>query len=81
MIENQIKSALKCCCELAPINCRQCVLWEYKFNSDGTCNFRCSPKNYLQQKNLRVALEKVVRKNPKMFPRELVAQFGKARVV
>lgn len=81
MTESQIKSALKCCCDLAPINCRQCVLWEYKFNSDGTRNFICLPNYHLQQKKLQVALEKIVKKNPEMFPSELVSQVCKARVV
>ena len=83
MTEEQMETALQYCCDASPTNCRYCVLWEHKFNSDGTYKFSCAftTKAYLQQKELHIALEKVIRKNPTMFPRELVAQVCKARVV
>lgn len=81
MTEKQMDFALTRCCKSSPISCKYCLLFEYKFNSDGTCNFGCASDDRLKQKELQVALEKVIRKNPVMFPSELVAQVCKARVV
>lgn len=81
MNKEQIETALEYCCDASPITCRYCVLWEHKYNGDGTYNFNCSSNGYWQQTKLHIALEKVIRENPNMFPLELVARVCKARVV
>ena len=78
MTDDQMRKALDCCC---CSDCTECVLSQYKFDDEHHAKFICMVAESSWRKNLCMALKKTIRKNPEMFPSELVAQVCKARVV
>ena len=78
MTDDQMRKALDCCC---CSDCAKCVLSQYKFDDEYHAKFICMVAESSWRKNLCVALKKAIRENPEIFPSELVALVGKARVV
>ena len=78
MTDDQMRKALDCCC---CSDCAKCVLSQYKFDDEYHAKFSWMVAESSWRKNLCMALKKTIRENPEMFPSELVALVGKARVV